>query len=95
MKLLLDIDDTLIDSNEKLHPRAFYLFNHFDVTLYSASQDIEKWANKFNVAFISKHDQVRPKADVLIDDDPYFQKMVDVKLYCSSIDEFLNNMAQW
>lgn len=90
MKLLLDIDDTLIDSNEKLHPRAFYLFKNFDVTLYSASEDIEKWAKKFNVNFISKHDQLKPKADVLIDDDSYFKKMVDVDFYFESIDKFLD-----
>lgn len=95
MKILLDIDDTLIDSKDMVHPRAFYLFKNYDVTLYSASDEISKWAKKFNIEFISKHDTIRPKADVLIDDDPYFKKMVDVDFYFESIDKFLDNMAQW
>ena len=90
MKILLDIDNTLINSDRKVHSRAFYLFKNFDVTLYSAEEDIAMWAEKFNVKYISKHDDVRPIADVLIDDDPYFKKMVDVKFYFESIDDFLN-----
>lgn len=91
MIILLDIDDTLINSREKVHPRAFLLFKNHNVTLYSASSDIKKWADKFNVAYISKHDSIKPKADILIDDDPYFKNMVDAAVYFNSIDSFLDS----
>lgn len=92
MKILLDIDDTLIDSKEKVHSRAHLLFRNHNVVLYSASEDIEFWAKKFKVNYISKHSTERPAADILIDDDKYFEKMVDVKKYYSSIDNFLNSV---
>ena len=90
MKILLDIDDTLINYKDIVHPRVHLLFKYHEVTLFSASSDIKKWADHFNVNYISKHDDVIPEADVLIDDDPYFTKMVKVDKYYKSIDDFLN-----
>ncbi len=94
MKILLDIDDTILfikNKKEVLHPMCKYLIRHHDVTLFSASSDIKKWAKKLNVNYISKHDEGIPEADVLIDDDGYFKRMVKVKEYYSSIDSFLNS----
>ena len=90
MKILLDIDDTLINSEDKVHPRAHLLFEKYKVVLFSASEDIKKWADIFNVEYISKHDEIIPEADVLIDDDSYFIKMVKVNKYFKSIDDFLD-----
>lgn len=90
IKILLDIDDTLINSEDRVHPKAHLLFEKYEVVLFSASEEIKKWADLFNVEYISKHDEVIPEADVLIDDDSYFVRMVKVDKYFKSIDDFLD-----
>ena len=90
MRVLLDIDDTLIDNKDNLHPRYKEVLDNHDVTLFSASGDIKMWAKKLNLDYISKNDKEVPEADVLIDDTYAFMKIVKVKHYFPSIDSFLN-----
>ena len=89
MKILLDIDDTLINHKDELHPRYKELLDNHDVTLFSASGDIKKWAKKLKVDYIHKNDKGVPEADVLIDDIGAFKRCVKVEHYFSSIDSFL------
>lgn len=89
MKILLDIDDTLINHRDVLHPRYREVLDNHDVILYSQSKDIKRWAKKLNLPYIHKDDEGVPEADVLIDDIGAFKKCVKVKYYFSSIDSFL------
>jgi len=91
MKILLDIDDTLIDHKENLHPRYREVLDNHDVTLYSQSKDIKKWAKKLNVDYIEKDAPGTPEADILIDDDYRYKRICIVKHHFSSIDSFLNS----
>ena len=91
MKILLDIDDTLIDHKENLHPRYREVLDNHDVTLYSQSRDIEKWAKKLNLDYIEKDSIETPDADVLIDDDYRYKRICNVKFHFPSIDSFLNS----
>ena len=91
MKILLDIDDTLINHKDELHPRYKEVIDNHEVVLYSASGDIKMWAKKLNLDYHSKNDkQEPPKADVLIDDCAAFKRTCNVEYYFSSIDKFLN-----
>ena len=90
MTILLDIDDTLINNKDELHPRYKELLENHTVTLYSQSKDIKKWARKLNLDYVHKNDKETPEADVLIDDHSSFKNCVKVKMYFSSIDKFLN-----
>lgn len=92
MKILLDIDDTLINQKDELHPRYKEVIDNHEIILYSASGDIKMWAEKLNVDYHSKNDkQDPPEADVLIDDCVAFKRAVKVQYYFASIDEFLNS----
>lgn len=91
MKILLDIDDTLINQKDELHPRYKEVIDNHEVILYSASGDIKMWAKKLNLDYHSKNDkQDPPEADVLIDDCAAFQRTCKVHYYFPSIDKFLD-----
>ena len=95
MKILLDIDDTLINHKDELQSRYKEVIDNHEVILYSASGDIKMWAKKLNVDYHSKNDkQDPPEADVLIDDCPSFRRAVKVQYYFSSIDKFLDHNFQ-
>jgi len=90
MKILLDIDDTLINHKDELHPRYKEVIENNEVILYSSSGDIKMWAKKLNLKYHHKDDkQEPPEADVLIDDCAAFKEVVKVQYYFSSIDSFL------
>jgi hypothetical protein len=97
MKILLDIDDTALISNDsgktyKEHPRLQELISKHTVFLFSGNPDIEKYYIKWKTkGFIPKGGFDFPTADVLIDnnDDLHILE-VDVKESFPSIDAFFN-----
>lgn len=98
IKILLDIDDTalLYDKKKKVwleHPQLRNLIENFNVILYSGNPAIEDYHLKWKTnGFILKAEDCTPKADVLIDNDyELWSKLVNVKRYYRTIDEFLEN----
>ena len=97
MKILLDIDDTALISNDrgktyKEHPRLQELIAKHSVFLFSGNPDIEKYYEQWKPkGFIPKGGFDSPIADVLIDnnDDLHILE-VDVKESFPSIDAFFN-----
>lgn len=96
MRILLDIDETLVDKNGNVHPRADELFQKYEVVLFSAEDDIADWAKRYNVDYVSKHDETIPEGFILIDDDEYFANkklnLVKYKYYFRCINEFFEVM---
>ncbi len=96
VKILLDIDDTLIlqeYENFVIHQHYKEILK-YDVTLFSSSPYIRVFAELLQIPYLSKEycaDVHKIKADVLIDD-------VDCRELCSvffhfySIDDFLYNI---
>lgn len=97
MKILLDIDDTALISNDRgktynEHPRLQELITKHSVFLFSGNPDIEKYYKQWKTkGFIPKGGFNSPIADVLIDnnDDLHILE-VEVKESFSSIDAFFN-----
>lgn len=95
MKILLDIDDTALISNDRgktynEHPRLHELISKHTVILFSGNPDIEKYHNKWKTkGFIPKGGFEFPIADVIIDnnDDLHILEVV-VKESFPSIDAF-------
>lgn len=94
MKILLDIDGTLVDDSGKFLTNAERLLNdNHEIILYSANEKLgSKLAKQYNIPFIdksSKHEKLI--ADVLIDDYAYFFikiPNIQVNKYFTSITEF-------
>lgn len=96
MKILLDIDDTAIISEDKgktyyEHPLLKDLLSKYDVVLFSGNPDIFNYYKKWKAkGYIAKGSDTFPKADVLIDNDyELWQDQVDVKKCFYSIDDFM------
>ncbi len=93
--ILLDLDNTALLFNEDgsytIHSKIPLLLEEYDITLFSARSDIEKFALQWNVPYISKiFSEIFPKADFLIDDQcEYFKSKVQVQKSYSSINQFL------
>ncbi len=95
MKILLDIDDTAIITNDRgkswfKHPKLESLISEHKVVLYSGNPDIGKYAQEWKTAgYIAKGTELIPEADVLIDNDPeLWKETVDTKMVFNSIDSF-------
>lgn len=96
MKILLDIDDTSLLTNDSgktwsVHPMLSQLISEHHVVLYSGNPDIAYYAKEWKAhGYISKGQPTHPKADVLIDNDyPLWKGMVDVKKCYKSINSFM------
>lgn len=93
--ILLDLDNTSLiynkDGTYSEHPKLRLLLRHYRVILYSARDDIEDFAKRWDVPYIWKgYDDLFPQADFLIDDqiDEYL-KFVEVKKAYGSINRFV------
>lgn len=101
MKILLDLDDTVI-LNGKLHPR----FNDFiewledrkqegllpnhEVVVWSSHEDGEAIAELMGFSYLSKDSKEKPDADVLIDDScDQFVDLCSVDVKFSTFASFL------
>ena len=99
-RLLLDLDNTALiyqpDGTYDIHPKLLTdLLPNYTVILYSAREDIADFAERWNVDFIWKGDDVIPEADFLIDDQcDLADGLVRVKKMYKSINVFLrkNNL---
>lgn len=94
MKLLLDIDGTLL-VNDKLHPRHQELFDNHDITFWSSDKTLGMYyAKRFKVPFVHKDTNIVLEADALIDDYAFLFKndhTLKVKKFYESINDFLND----
>lgn len=95
MKILLDIDDTALITNDKgktwkKHPLLEKLISEHRVFLYSGNPEIDNYSKEWKTAgFIPKGSDTFPKADVLIDNDAELWKdSVEVNEIFDSIDSF-------
>jgi hypothetical protein len=93
--ILLDLDNTALifhkDGSFSEHPKLRLLLKHFRVIIYSARDDIEDFAKRWDVPYIWKgYDDLFPQADFLIDDqvDEYLE-LVEVKKAYTSINRFV------
>ena len=100
LKILLDLDNTVLFYSKKTgkireHPQLQFLLDNYEVVLYSASDDIKDFAEKWNVQYVWKGENRRPSADFLID-DAYRQWLpsVTVKKGYSSINRFLKTQRK-
>ena len=93
--ILLDLDNTALiylkDGSFTEHPKLRLLLRHYRVIIYSARDDIEDFAKRWDVPYIWKgYDDLFPKADFLIDDQPKeYRQLVEVKKTYSSINRFV------
>lgn len=94
MKILLDIDGTLLNSTGKLHPCYKEILENNEVILYSSDGALGKYySKKFKVPFIHKDTNIILEADALIDDYAFLLKNdhnLKVKKFYESINDFLN-----
>jgi len=95
LKILLDIDGTILNENQDIHPRTQELIDKHDVTLFSSNYD-ELWslAEHLGIPAVHKDSKDIPEADILIDDyaaDIVKDPDVKVKRYYHSVDEFFEN----
>ena len=95
MKILLDIDDTAMLTNDKgktwyEHPLLKKLLRKHNVYLFSGNPDIEKYAKKWDTkGYYPKGNNFFPMADVLIDNDAeLWLEFVNVKKSYKSINLF-------
>jgi 2-hydroxy-3-keto-5-methylthiopentenyl-1-phosphate phosphatase len=95
MRILLDLDDTVIINN-KLHSRFFDFQkwvkdNNHEVIIWSSRDDGSVLAALMGFSgFISKDSGERPTADYLIDDEAeHFCKYCNVPYYSKSISNFM------
>lgn len=94
MEILLDLDDTVI-INGQLHPRffdfqSFVEKNNHYVRVWSSHEDGEAVAQLMGFDYISKDDEQKPEADVLIDDScDQFESLCFVDILCNSLEGFL------
>ena len=98
-KVLLDLDDTALIYSDTTHeyvehPKLLDMLTQFDVILFSGRTDIQDFAIKWDVPFISKDEDVNPTADFLVDDScERWIKYVKVKKGYESIDSFLSSVG--
>lgn len=97
MVILLDLDGTVI-VNYKLHPMFFEFQkwakdNNHKVILWTSHDDGNVFAELMGFEFISKHSDVIPKGDYLIDDEfQHFCEYCNASYYVKSIDRFLKSI---
>jgi len=93
--ILLDLDNTALIFNKDgtfiEHPKLRLLLKHYRVIIYSARDDIQEFAKRWNVPYIWKgYEDLFPKADFLIDDQTeVYEKLVEVRKTYSSINRFV------
>lgn len=93
IKILLDIDDTLILQNYEnfvIHRRYKEILK-YNVVLFSSSPYIRVFSELLEIPYISKESSTKPTADILIDDIDC-RKLCNVYLHFYSIDDFLYNI---
>lgn len=101
MKILLDLDDTVIISG-RLHPRFCDfmrwiedrkqqgLLPPHEVVVWSSHEDGEAIAELMGFSYLSKDSEEKPDADVLIDDScDQFIDLCSVDIRCSTFASFL------
>ena len=96
MKILLDLDDTVIIHDHICHDywafKDMVVERGYDVTLWTLSHDGQAFADLMGFRYLSKDYTHEPEADVLIDDSHELYKgMCHVKKSYQSIHEFLED----
>lgn len=93
MKILLDIDDTLINRTGEIHLGFKALLDEHEVILFSLNDELGQELSKdYLIPFIDKEVDKPIYADVLIDDCAEFHlrdPKINVQMFCRSINTFL------
>ena len=96
MKILIDLDDTIIIHDHICHDywtfKAQSIARNYDVTLWTLSHYGQPFAELMNFKYLSKDYATEPEADVLVDDShEMYRGMCHVKKSYASIKDFLED----